>query len=173
MSQASRVSPLHFPAERPGISRQECLLQQAVSMAMVIHKRDDPQTSITHLLIAVRECEENEAQHHRSRWAEYAKAYPPSTSKPPYRINNTDPHQWRLDNSHQDQTRYCRQDNNCPNVTIHAAQVEPAMEIEAEEVYIPLYIDYNNAPQDRDDVELTFYTDVYVAAIRMADDTEL
>ena len=40
--------------------------------AMVIHKRDDPQTSITHLLIAMQECVENEAQHHRSRRAEYA-----------------------------------------------------------------------------------------------------
>ena len=62
--------------------------------AMVIHKQDDPQTSITHLLITVQECEENEAQHRRSRWAEYAKAHPPSMSKPPYRTNNTDPHQW-------------------------------------------------------------------------------
>ena len=35
--------------------------------AMVVHKRDDPQASITHLLITVHECEENEAQHHRSR----------------------------------------------------------------------------------------------------------
>ena len=140
--------------------------------AMVIHKRDDPQTSITHLLIAVRECEENEAQHRRSRRAEYAKAYPSSTSKPPYRTNNTDPHQRRPDNSHQDQTRYHRQDNNGPNVTIHATQVEPAMEIEAEEDYIPPYIDYDNNPQDRDDVELTFHTKVYAAAIRMADDTE-
>ena len=35
--------------------------------AVVVHKRDNPQTSITHLLIAVRECEENEAQNHRSR----------------------------------------------------------------------------------------------------------
>ena len=61
--------------------------------AMVVHKRDDPQASITQLLIAVCECEENEAQHHRSRWAEYTKAYPPSMSKPPYRTNNTDPHQ--------------------------------------------------------------------------------
>ena len=61
--------------------------------AMVVHKRDDPQTSITHLLIAMCECEENEAQHHRSRRVEYAKAYPPSTSKPPNRTNNTDPHQ--------------------------------------------------------------------------------
>ena len=57
-------------------------------------------------------------------------------SKPLYRTNNTDPHQWRPDNSHQDQTRYCWQDSNGPNITIHAAQVEPAMEIEAEEDYI-------------------------------------
>ena len=141
--------------------------------AMVVHKRDDPQTSITHLLIAMCECEENEAQHCRSRWVEYAKAYPPSTSKPPYRTNNTDPHQRRLDNNHQDQVHYCQQDNNnSPNVTIHAAQVEPTMEIQAKEDYIPPYIDYDNAPQDRDDVEMTFYTEVYAAAIRMADDTE-
>ena len=45
------------------------------------------------------------------------------------------------------------------------------MEIEAEEDYILPYIDYNNAPQDRDDVELTFHTEVYVATIRMADNT--
>ena len=103
---------------------------------------------------------------------EYAKAYPPSTSKPSYRANNTDPHQRRPDNSHQDLTRYRQQDNNSPNVTIHASQVEPAMGIEAEEDYIPPYIDYDNAPQDRDDVELTFHTEVYGATIRMADDTE-
>ena len=94
-------------------------------------------------------------------------------SKPPYRTNNTDPHQWRPDNNHQDQVRYCRQDNNnSPNVTIHAAQVEPAMEIQAEEDYILPYIDYDNTPQDRDDIEMTFYTEVYAAAIRMVDDTE-
>ena len=139
---------------------------------MVIHKQDDPQTSITHLLIAVRECEENEGQHRRSRQAEYAKAYPLSTSKPLYRTNNTDPHQRRLDNSHQDQTCYCQQDNNGPNVTIHTTQMKPAMKIEAEEDYIPPYIDYDNDLQDRDDVEQTFHTEVYVAAIRMADNTE-
>ena len=103
---------------------------------------------------------------------EYAKAYPLSMSKPPYRTNNTDPHQWRPDNSHQDQTRYHRQDNNGPNITIHTTQVEPAMKIEAEEDYILPYIDYDNAPQDRDDVELNFHTEVYAATIRMADDTE-
>ena len=93
-------------------------------------------------------------------------------SKPLYRTNNTDPYQWRLDNSHQDQTHYHQEDNNGPNITIHATQVELAIEIEAEEDYILLYIDYNNDPQDRDDVELTFHTGVYTAAIRMADDTE-
>ena len=94
-------------------------------------------------------------------------------SKPPYRTNNTDPHQWRLDNNHQDQMRYCWQDNNnSPNVTIHAAQVEPTMEIQDEEDYIPPYIYYDNTLQDRDDVEMTFYTEVYVATIRMANDTE-
>ena len=140
---------------------------------MVVHKRDDPQTSITHLLITVRECKENEAQHRRSGWAEYTKAYPPSMNKPPYRTNNTDPHQRRLDNNHQDQACYHRQDNNnSPNITIHAAQVEPTMEIQAEEDYIPLYIDYDNTLQDRDDIEMTFYTEVYAAAIRMADDTK-
>ena len=141
--------------------------------AMVVHKQDDLQASITQLLIAVCECEENEAQHCRSRWAEYAKAYPLSTSKAPYRTNNTDPHQRRPDNNHQDQTHYHRQDNNnSPNITIHATQVEPMMEIQAEEDYIPQYIDYDSTPQDRDDVEMTFYTKVYAATIRMADDTE-
>ena len=68
---------------------------------------------------------------------------------------------------------YCQQDkNNSPNVTIHAAQVEPTMGIQAEEDYIPPYIDYDNTPQDRDDVEMTFYTEVYAATIRMANDTE-
>ena len=44
--------------------------------------------------------------------------------------------------------------------------------IEAKEDYILPYIDYDNDPQDRDDVELTFHTEVYAAAIRMADNTE-
>ena len=46
------------------------------------------------------------------------------------------------------------------------------MEIQAKEDYILPYIDYDNAPQDRDDVDMTFYTEVCVATIRMADDTE-
>ena len=122
----------------------------------------------------MRECEENRAQCHRSRHAEYAKAYPSAASRPPYQTNNTDPHQCQPDNAQQDQACYNRQDNanNNANVSIHAAQVEPAMEIQAEEDYIPQYIDYNNPAQDWDDTELTFYTEVYTAAVRMADDTE-
>ena len=46
------------------------------------------------------------------------------------------------------------------------------MEIQAKEDYIPQYIDYDSDPQDRDKVEMTFYTEVYAATIRMADDTE-
>ena len=51
--------------------------------AMVVHKWDDPQASITQLLIAMHECEENKAQYCRSRWAEYAKAYPPVYEQTP------------------------------------------------------------------------------------------
>ena len=139
---------------------------------MVVHKCDNPQASITQLLIAVHECNENEAQHCRSRWAGYAKAYPPSTSKPLYRTNNMDPHQRRPDNNHQDQARYRWQDNNNSlNVTIHTTQEEPTMEIQAEEDYIPQYIDYNTT-QDRDNKEMTLYTEVYAAAIRMANNTQ-
>ena len=46
------------------------------------------------------------------------------------------------------------------------------MEIQAEEDYILPYINYDDTPQDRDDMEMNFYTEVYVATIRMADDTE-
>ena len=113
---------------------------------MVVHKRDNPQASITQLLITMHECEENEAQHHRSRQEEYTKAYPPSMSKPPYRTNNMDPHQRWPNNNQQDQVHYCRQDNNNnSNVTIYTTQVEPTMEIQAEEDYISQYIDYDNA----------------------------
>ena len=78
---------------------------------------------------------------------------PPSMSKPPYRTNNTDPHQLRPDNNHQDQMRYhCKDNNNNPNITIHTEQVESTMEIQAKEDYIPPYIDYDDTPQDTDDV---------------------
>ena len=53
--------------------------------------------------------------------------------------------------------------NNNTNVTIHAAQVESTMQIQAEEDYIPEYIGYDNPVQDQDDTELTFYMEVYTA----------
>ena len=48
--------------------------------SMVVHKRDDPNISITQLLVAVRECEENQENNRCNRCVEYAKAYPPSTT---------------------------------------------------------------------------------------------
>ena len=47
----------------------------------------------------------------RNHHAEYAKAYLPSTSRPPYWTNNTDSHQHQPDNVQQDQSHYCWQDN--------------------------------------------------------------
>ena len=52
--------------------------------AMVVHHHDDPNTTITELLTAIHECEENEENSRQSRQMEYAKAYPPSTSRPSY-----------------------------------------------------------------------------------------
>ena len=51
---------------------------------MVVHKHDNPNVSITQLLTAVRECKENEENNQSNRRAEYAKAYPASTSRPTY-----------------------------------------------------------------------------------------
>ena len=52
--------------------------------AMVVHKRDDPTISITDLLSTVRECEENQENNRHNHRADYAKAYPPSHSRPAY-----------------------------------------------------------------------------------------
>ena len=49
--------------------------------SMVVHKRDDPSMSITKLLVPMRECKENQENNQRNRQAEYAKAYPPSTTR--------------------------------------------------------------------------------------------
>ena len=54
---------------------------------MVVHKKDDPTVGTTDLLSAVCECEENQENNRRNRRADYAKTYPPSTSRPSYRDN--------------------------------------------------------------------------------------
>ena len=58
--------------------------------AMVVHKRDDPTIGTTDLLSAVRECKENQENNRRNRRVDYAKSYPPSTSRPNYRDNHRD-----------------------------------------------------------------------------------
>ena len=57
---------------------------------MVVHKKDDPTVDTTDLLSAVRECEENQENNRRNRRADYAKSYPPFTSRPSYRDNHHD-----------------------------------------------------------------------------------
>ena len=52
--------------------------------AMVMLYSDNPTISITELLSAVRECEENQENRRRNRQADYVKAYPPSHSRPAY-----------------------------------------------------------------------------------------
>ena len=49
--------------------------------SMVVHKRDDPSVSITKLLVAMRECKENQENNRCNRRVEYAKAYLPSTTR--------------------------------------------------------------------------------------------
>ena len=52
----------------------------------VVHKKDDPTVGTTDLLSAVRKCEENQENNRRNRQADYAKRYPPSTSRPAIEI---------------------------------------------------------------------------------------
>ena len=140
---------------------------------MVVHKKDNPTVGTTDLLSAVRECEENQENNRRNRWADYAKTYLPSTSRPSYRDNHhnnarvpppvpTGPNQYRHDNRHTDR-----------NVPMRAAQVEPEHEYDyrVEGDYIPEYADYNQS-LDQDDVDLTFATDMWAIAAERADGLE-
>ena len=94
--------------------------------SMVVHKRDNPTIGTTDLLSAVCECEENQENNRCNRRADYAKSYPPSTSRPRYRDNcdaralpppPQGPNRYRHDNRHTDR-----------NVPICAAQIEPEHE---------------------------------------------
>ena len=139
--------------------------------AMVIHKRDDPTVGTTDLLSAVQECKENQENNRRNRQADYAKAYPPSTSRPPYRDNNRDnarppppsqQNRYRHDNWNADR-----------NVTIRATQAEPEYQYDyGDEVdYIPEYVDYDQG-LDQEDVDLTFATEMWAIAMERADGLE-
>ena len=139
---------------------------------MVVHKRDDPTIGITDLLSAVRECEENQENNRRNRRADYAKAYPPSHSRPTYRDDRNaravppqvppppqSTNRYRSDNRRVDQ-----------NVPVHAAQVEPGYDYHHQDDgdYIPEYANYD-LPLDQEDEELTFATEMCHIAIQKAD----
>ena len=139
--------------------------------AIVVHRREDPTISITNLLSAVRECEENQENNRRNRRADYAKAYLPSHSRPAYRDDQNarvvppqappppqSTNRYRSDN--------CRVDRNVP---VHAAQVEPGYDYHYQDDgdYIPEYANYD-LPLDQEDEELTFATEMCHIAIQKA-----
>ena len=140
--------------------------------AMVVHKRDDPTISITDLLSAVRECEENQENNRRNRRADYAKAYPPSHSCPAYRDDqNARAVPPQAPPPPQSTNRY-RSDNRRVdrNVPVHAAQVELGYDYHYQDDgdYIPEYANYD-LPLDQEDEELTFATEMCHIAIQKAD----
>ena len=81
-----KLQEFHCYMFRPG--DLECQVKEAFFnelcpefQSMVVHKRDDPGVSIMKLLGTVRECKENQENNQCNRRAEYAKAYPPSTTR--------------------------------------------------------------------------------------------
>ena len=140
--------------------------------SMVVHKRDDPSMSIMKLLIAVRECEENQEKNRCNHRAEYAKAYPPSTTR---NDNYRDQDQNTQSNAapqNQDQNHYHQDNQNMP-VTMHAMRPEPDVHIQVNDDYLPPYIDYDNPDElEQGDPELTLYTQFYKAAVQLANNAE-
>ena len=134
--------------------------------AMVVHKCNNPDITITQLLTAMRECEENDENNRRNRRAKYVKAYPPSTSQSTYGTNRGTHHPSSAPLA---QGHYACQEKG--HIPIHAMQVKSAAGAPAKDSYIPPYTDYNNPDQVRD-VEYEFYTDFYTAAVKMADNAE-
>ena len=134
--------------------------------AMVVHKCDNPDITITQLLTAMRECEENEENNRCNRRAKYAKAYPPFMSRPTYGTDRGTHHPPLAPLA---QGHYgCQEKGHVP---IHTAHVKPATGAPAGDSYIPPYADYDNPDQVRD-VEYEFYTDFYTATVKMANDAE-
>ena len=133
--------------------------------AMVVHRWDDPHTSITELLTAVRECEENQENTRRTQRLEYARAYPPSTTRLSYGMPQKD----RQQELPRQGARYPpRQERSATN--IHATNIEPILPTQ-EGDFMPHYVDYDN-PDSKKDPELELYASFYVAAVCLADDTE-
>ena len=140
--------------------------------AMVMHKRDDPTISITDLLSAVRECEENQENNRRNRRADYVKAYPPSHSRPAYQDDRNARAVPRQAPPPSQSTNRYRSDNRRVdrNVPVHAAQVEPGYDYHHQDDgdYIPEYANYD-LPLDQEDEELTFVTEMCHITIQKAD----
>ena len=86
--------------------------------SMVVHKRDDPSVSFKKLLVTVRKCGENQENKGQTCRAEYAKAYPPSTTRNDYRDRDQN-NRSNAAPQNQGSNRYCQDNRNVP-VTVHA-----------------------------------------------------
>ena len=140
--------------------------------SMVVHKRDDPSMSITKLLVTMRECKENQENNHHNHMAEYAKAYPPSTTRNDNYRDRDQNNQSNAAPQNQGQNHYHQDNPNVP-VTMHAMCPEPDVHIQVNDDYLPPYVDYDNPDGlEQGDPELTLYTQFYKATVQLADNAE-
>ena len=139
--------------------------------SMVVHKRDDPSVSIMKLLVAIRECKENQENNGQTRQAEYAKAYPPSTTRNDYHDRDQN-NQSNAVPQNQGSSHY-HQDNWNVLVTVHTMHPEPEVHMQVNDDYLPPYVDYDNPDElEQGDPELTLYTQFYKATVQLADNAE-
>ena len=129
--------------------------------------------SITQLLVAVRECEENQENNLHTQWAEYAKAYPPSTTRNDnYRDGDHQNTRSGTVPQNQRQNHYRQDKRNAP-VTVQAMHPNPDVHIQVNDDYLPSYVNYKNPDElDQGDLELTLYTQFCKAAVQLADNAE-
>ena len=103
---------------------------------------------------------------------EYAKAYPPSTTRNDNYRNRDQNNRSNVVPQNQGQNRY-RQDNRNMPVTVHAMHPQPEVHIQVNDDYLPPYVDYDNPDKlEQGDLELTLYTQFYKAAVQLADNAE-
>ena len=132
------------------------------------HIKDDPFKSTLDLFTSVQECEENEENSRHSQRADNACAYPAAVCQAP-------PAQaWGNGNggyqAHHAGNGYAPQaDRNA--VPVKAMQME--QEYKDPEAYPPPFIEYGDLEiPNGEDPELELLTNIYMAAVQLADDTE-
>ena len=172
-----KLQELHHYMFRPGdLERQanEAFFNglRPEFQSMVAHKRDDPSVSIKKLLVAMRECKENQENNQHNRRVEYAKVYLPSPTRNDNYRDQDQNNQSNVVPQNQGQNRYHQDNRNMP-VTMHAMHPEPDVHVQVNDDYLPPYVDYDNPDEvEQGDPELTLYTQFYKATVQLADNAE-